>query len=552
MYSSLSFRITRLVVLLALASGALAAVATLRPLDRHLKAASGEQVFALLKLAAASIELQLEGKRAFLRAAAAQSGAGLARGEPPSSLLAGQAGLREEFSGALLLDAAGRVVASLAQADAFARPPTGIDARLRVLFRDGAGTASQAVLGSRADRPALFLVEPVRDAAGRVRYALAAILEPRAARIGGALGAPGTGSRGYFFIADLAGTIVHHPNRRRIMARLGGDAAGFEGWREDVDERGAPALLAFTRLRAVPWIVGAVHPVDDAFAGARTARAAAYFAASIAAIAVAAAGLVAALRILRPLEDLQRRVREHQAGEHDQHENKDESKDENKDEDEVLALGRAYFALARKCAAAEEKLARLAFTDALTGIANRRMLEETLAGALARGRRAGQVVAVAYLDIDRFKSINDSRGHPAGDAVLVEFAARLKTAVRSHDTVARLAGDEFMVILDGVTGVAEAADAAKRILDCLRTPFAYGGHSIRVTTSIGIALQQPQATQCSAELIGRADAALYRAKRDGRNRYTIDAGPVPAAPPILATGLPTNLSTQAALPAANH
>ncbi|RYG89249.1 MAG: diguanylate cyclase [Alphaproteobacteria bacterium] len=523
-FASLSFRVTRLVVLLALTSAALAAVTALRPMEQRMRTATGEQQFAILKMAAASLDVQVEARRTLLRTAVQRVEAELRLSQQAVGLLANQASLNGQFSSVFLLDAGGKVVAGLETPKAVGQVATGLDGQLDELFTSGAGTTARALLSGNERLPALFILEPVRDEGGTIRYVLAGGIDLGGADISGQLDAATIGRRGYLYVVDLNGTILHHPDKRRIneladssSEELRTALLGFEGWREGTDVDGEPALLGYKRLRAVPWIVAAVCPIDDAYADATQAQTAALFTASLVAITTAVAGLFLALRLLRPFDELHGRVREIVQGEADV-----EVLDTNC-EDEIGALGQAFLTITRKCAAAEDRLARLAFTDALTGIANRRMLEEALAHVIARGRRVGHMVAVAYLDIDRFKSINDTMGHMAGDAILVEFAARLKTAVRSHDTVARFAGDEFMIVFDGVTGVAETEEAARRILGCFKAPFTYGSRSLRVTTSIGIALQRPETMGSAMELIARADAALYRAKRGGRNRYMVEA-----------------------------
>lgn len=527
--ATLLFRITRLVVLLALASAALVAFAVLRPLEAHMKAGVGGQEFAMLKAAAASLDSQLAAKQSLLRTAAARIAAEQDRASVLGKSLVEWGELKGEFADVMLLDGAGKVLARLDGSSSIGTVAAGVRDQLRALFRERKGMLAPLPFGAEARQAALLVMEPVRDAAGQVRYALAGSIAPDDARIGGQLAALSLGRSGYFFIVDASGTIVHHPDKRRLMTRALHDPrvasptatapAGFEGWREGRSERGEPALLAFKRLSGLPWTVAAVHPVEDAYAGVHAAKTGALVAAALVAIAAGSVGLAAAVRILRPLDELYCRVCDIEAGA------ADIAVLDVRRLDEVGALSQAFLSLSRQREAAEAKLARLAFTDALTGIANRRMLEDALACAIARSRRAGQVVAVAYLDIDRFKSINDTMGHQAGDAVLVEFAARLKTAVRAHDTVARLAGDEFMVVFDGISVVAEVEEAAKRILACIEVPFTHGGRSFPVTSSIGIALRPPHGSHGSAELIGRADAALYRAKKDGRNRYAVDAGP---------------------------
>ncbi|MBW3507464.1 diguanylate cyclase domain-containing protein [Janthinobacterium sp. NKUCC06_STL] len=157
-----------------------------------------------------------------------------------------------------------------------------------------------------------------------------------------------------------------------------------------------------------------------------------------------------------------------------------------------------------------------AATDTLTGIANRRRFDEQLAQSMQRTRAARAPMALAYLDIDRFKAINDSLGHKAGDEVLKEFAARLVRSVRASDLVARLAGDEFVIILEGVNGAAEVRQVGAKIIDAIRQPFALASGPLAVTTSIGIAIFREGALT-PAQLLDLADQALYAAKGQGRD-----------------------------------
>lgn len=157
-----------------------------------------------------------------------------------------------------------------------------------------------------------------------------------------------------------------------------------------------------------------------------------------------------------------------------------------------------------------------AATDTLTGIANRRRFDEQLAQSMQRTRAARAPMALAYLDIDRFKAINDSLGHKAGDEVLKEFAARLVRSVRASDLVARLAGDEFVIILEGVNGAAEVRQVGAKIIDAIRQPFALASGPFPVTTSIGIAIFREGALT-PAQLLDLADQALYAAKGQGRD-----------------------------------
>lgn len=168
----------------------------------------------------------------------------------------------------------------------------------------------------------------------------------------------------------------------------------------------------------------------------------------------------------------------------------------------------------------EQRLDALARIDPLTGVANRRQFEERVVDAMARTRRSGVAMAVLYLDIDRFKAVNDSFGHAGGDDVLKEFADRLRSAVRETDVVARLAGDEFVVILENVHNDAEAHDTARKVVDAMRAPFRVQGVPHVVTTSAGVATFAGGELSVAA-LLSTADAALYAAKSGGRDRVHV-------------------------------
>jgi diguanylate cyclase (GGDEF)-like protein/PAS domain S-box-containing protein len=168
----------------------------------------------------------------------------------------------------------------------------------------------------------------------------------------------------------------------------------------------------------------------------------------------------------------------------------------------------------------ERQLERLAQSDTLTGLPNRHMFNDGIAAALRRSQRAGTQVALLFLDIDGFKRINDTQGHAAGDDVLREFARRLSVSVRATDLVARLAGDEFVIVLEGIHTREECRFVARKIIAAMRLDFRAGDAIVKVTTSIGIALGLGGATTPEA-LLKRADSALYAAKGQGRDTFEI-------------------------------
>ena len=168
----------------------------------------------------------------------------------------------------------------------------------------------------------------------------------------------------------------------------------------------------------------------------------------------------------------------------------------------------------------ETQLTALANTDSLTALLNRRGYEIQLAAAISRARRKRGTMALMYLDIDHFKQVNDTFGHAAGDEMLKAFAGRLRANVRAGDTVCRLAGDEFTIILEGARSLEECASIAGTIIAAMETPFSVSGQLLTVTTSIGIAWT-PGDQAVAEKLAEDADAALYRAKAAGRNRFRL-------------------------------
>jgi diguanylate cyclase (GGDEF)-like protein/PAS domain S-box-containing protein len=167
---------------------------------------------------------------------------------------------------------------------------------------------------------------------------------------------------------------------------------------------------------------------------------------------------------------------------------------------------------------AEERVKTLAYYDALTGLPNRTLLGDRLSTALATARRQKHKVALLFLDLDRFKIINDSLGHSVGDLLLQDVAARLKTFTREQDTVARLGGDEFLIVLTNIKDIPSAAVAAERFMDAMTTRFVIQGHSLSVGCSLGISIF-PEDGADNDTLIKNADAAMYSAKDGGRNNF---------------------------------
>jgi diguanylate cyclase (GGDEF)-like protein/PAS domain S-box-containing protein len=168
--------------------------------------------------------------------------------------------------------------------------------------------------------------------------------------------------------------------------------------------------------------------------------------------------------------------------------------------------------------AAEQQIEYQAYHDSLTGLANRRLFQEHLTLALALAQRRRRLVAVLFLDLDHFKVVNDSLGHTVGDALLKQVAMRLRKAVREGDTVARVGGDEFTIVLQDLPHRDDAAIVAEKVLRAISQPTEVSDHRLYVTTSIGITVF-PDDGEDAETLLKNADNAMYRAKADGRNTY---------------------------------
>lgn len=185
------------------------------------------------------------------------------------------------------------------------------------------------------------------------------------------------------------------------------------------------------------------------------------------------------------------------------------------------ALERMNGQLEETVAVRTAELRELLMRDVLTGLPNRRALMRMLPEAMARAARLGRLCAVLFLDMDGFKQVNDTLGHEEGDELLRQFATRLVNGIRETDMAARLAGDEFVVVLDLLNERSEAEDKATFLLGELTRPFELVDGSVSVGASIGLALQAPHEAQDSTRLLARADQAMYEAKRRGKGRIAV-------------------------------
>jgi diguanylate cyclase (GGDEF)-like protein len=180
----------------------------------------------------------------------------------------------------------------------------------------------------------------------------------------------------------------------------------------------------------------------------------------------------------------------------------------------------------RKAAAA--RIEFLAHHDTLTGLPNRLLLKDRMAQAIAHAERSGRRVALLFVDLDRFKAVNDSYGHPVGDTLLRDAALRLQSCVRESDTISRHGGDEFLVVLNEVQDSQVPAQVAAKIMSVLSQSFHIEGHEASISASVGIAVYPDDGADFD-ELLKKADTAMYHAKEAGRNAFRFHTQPMNVA-----------------------
>ncbi|WP_054635821.1 GGDEF domain-containing protein [Thalassobacillus sp. C254] len=169
----------------------------------------------------------------------------------------------------------------------------------------------------------------------------------------------------------------------------------------------------------------------------------------------------------------------------------------------------------------EEKMARMAYHDPLTGLPNRIKFEKAVEEALNQIEKEKAIMAVLYLDLDRFKCINDKLGHEIGDMLLCAAAERMQTSIRPHDMVSRQGGDEFTILVTGLKTKEDALALVNRMISTLSKKYSIRGHNIFSTPSIGIAFPREDGHETVKMLIKKADFAMYEAKKKGRNQYSV-------------------------------
>jgi diguanylate cyclase (GGDEF)-like protein len=375
--------------------------------------------------------------------------------------------------------------------------------------------------------PVLPMAVPIQDASGQVRAVLVGVESLAAADFLSLTGTPVPGSESFLvvspkdqlFVASTYPGMVMQPTPAAGVNLMHDRAmSGFRGSGQTVNAFGVEEIAAMHSVPSTGWFVVARVPTAQALSF--VSRTQNYLLANVPMV-VAVFLLLATgslMAVFRPL---------FRAADHADRMTRGElplAPLPVERDDEVGHLTHAFNRLLAKLQASQAELQHLAHHDVLTGLPNRVLLASRLTQVLARAKRNGTLVGVLYLDLDGFKPINDSLGHASGDAALIEVARRLAAIVRAADTLARVGGDEFMVLLEDMdpnpaVAAASACAVAVKCLEVLQPPLMLKGEARSLGLSIGLAVGNGQSN--ADALRTAADAAMYQAKQAGGRRYVV-------------------------------
>lgn len=524
-FHSFKFKITATVAVMVFVAAIGVGRVSLVIFDVSMRQLLAAQEMAMLTSTAAFIENDLHSKRQALRLLAEERPGHRVGPDQIQALLEAHRSLRDDFYSVTAFDTKGKLIANLLDRRTIGKGNYAGRDYFRDTMASGAGLISAPFRSQLSGKPVVVITEPMLAEDGSIVAILVGAVDLVRPSFSGQMRELDAKTGGYLFIVAADGTIIHHPDRDFILRRQPDDTgaviaaalASPDGWSDDVLDGGEPALLVHQRLRGVDWTVAVSRPLQRAFAPLTNVRLRVLAAITLITAFAALLGWLITTRLIRPLNRLRDHVVAIDSG------TASLAVLETERQDEFGLLSRAFHAISQRRDQFEKDLQQIATTDALTGVHNRRLFDAFFPTALARGQRNGRRVGLAMLDLDKFKPVNDTHGHAVGDAVLVEFARRLTDSVRASDTVARLAGDEFVVVFELVESYNEAGEAGvlgQRIIDAMAPPFQIGALTLQMTTSIGIALADIAHAQ-PAEVMQAADEALYRVKAQGRNGWLV-------------------------------
>ncbi len=516
------FKISALLVLMVMLATVLVGGASLLVAEHEMRKVIAAQEMSMLSSAAAYLDRDITSKQQVLRVLAESLQSEPVAAAKIQAQLELRGALRDEFFNVTAYARDGRLLANLQDRRMIGK----LNSKNRQYFRDTIATQEGIVSAPfrsvLTGHPVVAITQPVMGRDGGIDYVLVGTIDLQRPAFAGQLNALRDRAEGYLFIVTADGTTLYHPDASRVLTQDGTPGSLVktvlsepDGWRDDAVDNGEPVLLAHKRLQKADWTLAVSFPIRDAFASMTSLHWRALAAASLVALAAGVLAWLLMQGLLAPLYRLYGQVRAFGRDE------VDIEKFNSSRPDEFGHLSRAFYQVTRQQQMAERNLQRLATTDALTGAHNRRMFDEFFPQALKRAIRSGQQIGLAVLDIDYFKGINDNFGHQAGDAVLVQFADRLRNAVRSTDTVARIAGDEFVIVFENLEAGHDVNLLGQKIVAAMQAPFEVNGRPLNVTASIGIALTTELPADVDKVMLA-ADQALYCVKAAGRNGFAVN------------------------------
>lgn len=521
--------VTRLVlfgILLVIGGGFARYVMQTRYLREDLTQLVSAQQMALADEVAREVDYKIRERRQFLDQLAATLPRDLlAQPARLEAWLAERYRLNPVFKlGLLVIAADGRVIVDFPRVSG----RRGVSAASNPGFQramQGKAGVGMPLFGTFTKQPVLPMGVPLKDGRGRVEAVLVGVTALTAPDFLDRINQGRIGETGGFllispadklFVAagdpDLLLKPTPPPGVNLLHDRA---VAGFRGSGVTINAKGVEELAAMASVPSTGWFVVARMPTAEAFAPIRRAQDNVVRHSFTAMVLVLLVAGVFVRLTLRPL---------HRAATLAERMTQDEIPLEPLPvvrDDEVGHLTQAFNRLLDKLVGSQAELRRMAHHDGLTGLPNRMLLDDRMRQGLARAARNGTQLAVLFLDLDGFKPINDSLGHEAGDAALVEVARRLSAVLRQSDTLARVGGDEFVMLAPdlGPDAADGAAALAGRCIEALSHPLTIKGSPCRLGVSIGIAISDGD---CTPEgMLLAADKAMYVAKEQGRGRYVI-------------------------------
>jgi diguanylate cyclase (GGDEF)-like protein len=382
---------------------------------------------------------------------------------------------------------------------------------------------TEPYVGRFVKKPITAIAVPLRDAQGQVAGVIEGTTYPSDPNLFGQLEQVRLGKTGKFLVFDPKSRLtVSATDKYRIMQVAPSKGVnplldrrleeGFEGPGITLNSEGVVTLSVSGTMKTTGWVVIAALPVEEAFAPVGIFKRQVYLAALLMSLVIAAILHYVLSRQLAPLKTAGEAMRRMTDG------TEPFAPIAVKRHDEIGQLVENFNQLVLGRRSAEQQVEFLAHHDALTGLPNRLLVSDRMTQAIAHADRTKSKVALLFLDLDNFKTINDSLGHAVGDALLKSIASRLRECVRDTDTISRQGGDEFLIILPELSEADATAPILVKIMERLQEPALADGHELTTSISMGVAIY-PDDGDNFETLLKRADMAMYRAKDAGRNTY---------------------------------